>query len=788
MLRRMILGWIGITLVGASYLQAASQELSSPSTPPPSPQRALLNRYCVTCHNEQLRTAELLLDKTDVENVSEDAPVWEKVLLKLRTGAMPPAGMPRPDQATYESFSSYLETELDRAAAANPNPGRPVLHRLNRAEYTNSIRDLLGLEIDPETILPPDASSRHGFDNMGGGLTVSPLLMERYLSAARKISRLAIGDPTIRPVIETYALPKNFKQNNRVSEGLPFGSRGGITIRHHFPLDGEYVAQVSLNREQDGLNSGQILGFSKPTEIEVRLDGVSLKRFTVGGGNKSDEGLEVRFPANAGMRLVGVTFLKDTVMPEGALGPRGGQRGGGGVVAGGGVGGVNISGPYNAKGPGDTPSRRKIFVCQPTSNDHDEEACAQKILSTLARRAYRRPITDEDVQPLLRLYKTGRNQGGFEAGIGKALQGLLVSAEFLFRFERDPAGMAMGTAYRISDVELASRLSFFLWSSIPDDELLELAERGSLQEPAALERQVRRMLRDPRSEALIGNFAEQWLQVRNLRLMSPPDEAAFPEFNLNLREALEKEIELFFASIMREDRSVPDLLNANYTFLNERLARLYGIPGVYGNHTRRVTLSDENRWGLLGKGGILTVTSYATRTSPTLRGKWVLENILGTPPPPPPPNVPSLKDDEDVQKFSMRQRIGLHSANPVCASCHKLMDPLGFALENFDAIGGWRTTNTANTPLDVSGELPDGTKFEGPAELREILLSHREQFVETFTEKLLTYALGRAIESYDKPAVRKIMRDTAASDYRWSSIVLGIVKSLPFQRRRSQEP
>jgi hypothetical protein len=787
---KLILGWIGIALVGASYLQAASQELSSPSAPALSQHRALLNRYCVTCHNEKLRTAELMLDKIDVENVSRDALVWEKILLKLRTGAMPPASMPRPDKATYESFSLYLETELDRAAAANPDPGRPVLHRLNRAEYTNAIRDLIGLKIDPEIILPRDPSSRYGFDNIGEGLTVSPLLMERYLSAARKISRLAIGDPTIRPATETYTLPENFEQNDRVSEDLPFGSRGGTAIRHYFPLDGEYVVQIYLSRDGDTLHSGPIRGFNKPTEIDVRLDGERLKRFTVGGENKSDEGLEVRFRAKAGMRLMGISFLKDTLLREGSLGPRGGQRNAGGIVAGGGVGWVSISGPYNVKGWSDSPSRRKIFVCQPTSNqDQDEEVCAQKILTTLVRRAYRRPVTDEDVQPLLRLYKTGRDRGGFEVGIGRALQGILVSSGFLFRFERDPENLTVGTAYRISDVELASRLSFFLWSSIPDDELLELAEKGSLQEPAVLERQVRRMLQDPRSEALIENFTEQWLQVRNLRFMSPPDQATFPEFNVNLRDAMEKEIDLFFASIMNEDRSVLDLLNADYTFLNERLARLYGIPGVYGNHTRRVRLSDENRWGLLGKGGILTVTSYATRTSPTLRGKWMLENILGSPPPPPPPNVPSLRNDEDVLKLSMRQRMDLHRTDPVCASCHKIMDPLGFALENFDAIGRWRTDNLDRTSIDVSGKLPNGTEFNGAVELREIVLGQqREQFVGTFTEKLLTYALGRAVQHDDKPAVRKIMREANVSQYRWSSIVLGIVKSIPFQMRRSQEP
>ena len=781
---REVLGSLGIALASVATLLAAPPQLPTAAPQDASQYRAVLDRYCVTCHNETLRTAGMILTDADVADVSKDPAVWEKVLGKLRTAAMPPEGMPRPEQSTYDSFAAYLETSLDSAAAANPNPGRTVLHRINRAEYANAIRDLLDLEIDPETMLPPDPSSRYGFDNMGGGLTVSPLLMDRYLTAARKIVRIAIGDPTLRPEIETFALPRNFDQAGRVSEDLPFGSRGGIAIRHYFPLDGDYVIQVNLNKVQTGLYFGQILGFAKPTEIDVRLDGVLLKRFTVGGESASDADLEVRFPAKAGMHRVGVSFLKDTVMPEGGLGVTGGQRGGVGADVGG-VGWINIGGPYNAQGPGDTPSRRRIFVCRPVSGNDEE--CARKILSTLARRAYRRPVTDRDIDPLLRLYEDGRDTGGFEAGIGRALQGMLVSAGFLFRFERDPQGVDTPD-YRISDIELASRLAFFLWSSIPDEELLGLAEKGSLHEPAVLEAQVRRMLRDPRSEALIDNFAEQWLQVRNLRLMSPPDPNTFPEFNANLRDDLEQEIELFFGSIMREDRSVLDLLNANYTFVNDRLAQLYDIPGVYGSHTRRVTLRDENRWGLLGKGGILTVTSYATRTSPTLRGKWVLDNVLGMPPPPPPPDIPSLPDDDEVQALTMRERMEQHRTNPACASCHKLMDPLGFALENFDAIGRWRTTNAANTPIDASGELPDGARFDGPSDLRNILLSRPEQFVETFTEKLLTYALGRSVLSADKPTIRSIVRKASADDYRWSSIVLGVVHSMPFQRRSRDEP
>ncbi|MBI3895447.1 MAG: DUF1592 domain-containing protein [Acidobacteria bacterium] len=786
---------IGLGLAVGCYLRAAPQEPSSPAAPSPSARRAFLDRYCVTCHNEKLKAAGLMLDKIDVENVLASAAVWEKVIRKLRARQMPPAGMPRPDNATYDSFAIYLETELDRAAEAKPNPGRLVLQRLNRAEYTNAIRDLFALEIDGASLLPADDAT-HGFDNISEALTVSPVLLERYMSAAQKISRLAIGDPTIPPFLETYNVPDNLRQDDRISEDLPFGSRGGIAIRHYFPLDGEYVIKIHLRRN----SAGEILGIDEPKQLEVRLDGERIKLFTVGGERKrarseglsegedykyastADAGLEVRFPAKAGMRLVGVTFLKGTTQPEGAFR---GARGGGEQVFGG-VDSVTIGGPHDVKGPGETPSRRKIFVCRPISRE-DEEPCAKKILSTLARRAYRRPVTDEDVQPLLSLYKAGRGNGGFETGIQTALGGMLVLPAYLFRVERDPANVAPGTAYRISDLELASRLSFFLWSSIPDDQLLDLAEKGKLKNPEVLEQQVRRMLADSRSKALVDNFAGQWLYLRNLRSKAP-DRAVFPDFDENLREALQQETELFVESILRDDRSVVDLLGTDYTFLNEILARHYGILNIYGSQFRRVVLSDEARKGLLGQGSLLMVTSYNTRTSPVLRGKWVLENILGTPPPPPPPNVPSLKEDKDVQNLTMRERMELHRANPACASCHKLMDPLGFALENFDAIGRWRTTiGAASTPIDVSGELPDGTKFDGPAELRKILLSHPEQFVNTFIEKLLTYALGRGIEYYDRPAIRKITRE-AAPDYRWSSLTLGIVKSAPFQMRRSREP
>ncbi|MCZ6488977.1 MAG: DUF1592 domain-containing protein [Acidobacteria bacterium] len=809
---RTILVWIGIALAGVSCLQAAAQQPASPAPPPASQYRVLLNRYCVTCHNEKLQTAGLMLDTVDVAHVSEGAEVWEKVVRKLRTGEMPPPGMPRPDQPAYDSFAAYLMTELDRAATARPNPGRPAIQRLNRAEYTNAIRDLLNLDIDGASLLPADDSS-YGFDNIGDVLTVSPTLLERYMSAATKLSRFAIGDTAIGPASETYEVSPRLEQRERVSEALPFGSRGGVAIRHHFPLDGEYVIKILLQRDR----VLDIRGLAEPHQLDILLDGETIKQFTVGGEGKSksqengqqqyestgengqesyertaDANLEFRFSAKAGTRVVGITFLDRDPKPEGVLRRL--------VVASQyvrnddvpGVGIVTITGPYNATGPGDTPSRRKIFVCHPDHNPagggEDTEPCPSRILSRLARQAYRRPVTDRDIQTLLSFYWTGSGKGGFEAGIGLALRRMLVSPEFLFRVERDPANVAPNTAYPISDLELASRVSFFLWSSIPDEELLSLAERGKLKDPAVLERQVRRMLADPRSKALVSNFAGQWLYLRNMKEVVP-DPETFPEFDENLREAFLRETELFFGSMLREDRSVLDLLNADYTFLNERLARHYGIPDIYGNHFRRVTLSDERRRGLLGQGSILTVTSYPSRTSPTFRGKWLLENILGTPPPPPPNNVPSLTDrGEDGKILSVREQMEAHRVNPACSGCHSRMDPMGFALENFDAIGRWRTTSGNNVPIDSSGVLPDGTKFQGPVGLRKVLLSHREELVSTVTEKLLTYALGRGVEYTDAPAIRKIVRETAAGGHRWSSLLLGVVQSTPFQMRRSQGP
>ena len=800
-----IIGCLGLALAGVVFPLAAQAQSSNsgisgrPGASPAASYRTVLGRYCITCHNENLKTAGLVLSSVDVGNVVPGAEVWEKVIRKLRTRAMPPAGMPRPEEAVYDSFASYLETAIDGAAEADPHPGRPPAHRLNRAEYTNAVRDLLAIEVNGDALLPPDDSG-YGFDNIADVLSVSPMLLERYMAAGRKLSRLAVGSPINRPVVETYNVSRFLQQDDRMSEELPFGSRGGIAVRHFFPLDGEYLIQVRLQRDPGGFT---ILGLDRQHEMEIRLNDARLRQFAVGGkegrpealGTQEDEykltadqDLEVRLPVQAGTRLIGISFAKETWEPEDVIQPRIEQRAADSPA----VASVIITGPYNPEGPGETASRRKIFVCRPESV-REEGPCARKILSELARNAYRRPATERDVQSLFRLYQVGREEGGieagnFETGIERAIQGLLVSGEFLFRVEQDPPGVAPGGAYPISDLELASRLAFFLWSSIPDNELLEAAESGRLREAATLERQVRRMLADPRSKALVSNFAGQWLYLRNMRLVLP-DATEFPGFDDNLRDAFQQETEMLFESMLREDRSVADLLDADYTFLNERLARHYGIPNVYGSHFRRVKLNDENRRGLLGQGSILTVTSYGNRTSPVLRGKWLLTNILGTPPPPPPPDVPSLKEDGEVRNLTMRERMEQHRRNPVCASCHSRMDPLGFALENFDAVGKWRDTIGAdNTVIDASGAMPDGSKFDGPAELRKVLLSKQEEFVSTVTERLLTYALGRGVEYYDQPAIRKILREAEGSDYRWSSLVLGIVRSTPFQMRGAHQP
>jgi mono/diheme cytochrome c family protein len=795
---RWLCGTLGVAfLLSApefSFCQATPESGGSrPGATPNTNYRAVLNRYCVTCHSEKLKTAGLMLDKMDVERVTENAEVWEKVIRKLRTGAMPPAGMPRPDKPTYDSLAGYLETTLDKAAAAKPNPGRPGIHRLNRAEYANAIRELLALEIDSQALLPADDSG-YGFDNIGDVLSVSPLLLDRYMSAARQISRLAIGDPTLRVPVTTYEVSQRRWQNDQASEDLPFWSRGGIAIRHYFPLDADYLVTIRLQKA----GGTAVSGLGSPHELDVRLDDTRVKLFTLGGkpgagssnegpkGEDVEKGLGVRLTVKAGMHLLGVGFLNEGTLRDGMLKPlliglqleeRSPTKGDPSVES------VSVSGPQNVKGAGDTPSRRKIFACHP-SDASKEETCAKQILSGLSRRAYRRPVNDHDLEILLGFYRDGRRDRSFDAAIGMALEGLLVSPEFLFRIERDPPKVAPGSVYHISDLDLASRLSFFLWSSPPDDLLLSLAERGQLKSKV-LEQQVSRMLADPRSKALVDNFFGQWLGLRSVR-DATPDPNVFPEFDESLRDAFEKETDLFLGSMLSEDHSVLDLLNANYTFANDRLARHYGIPNTYGSRFRRVTLTSESRMGLLGKGSILMLTSQPNRTSPVVRGKWVMENILGSPPPPPPPNVPPLAEGKEAERLTMRQRMEQHRANPVCASCHARMDPIGFAMENFDAIGEWRTTE-AKAPIDASGVLPDGTKFQGTAELQKILLSRPEMFVDTVTEKLLTYALGRGVEYYDQPTIRSIMEHAAPNNYRWSALILGIVKSTPFQMRMSQE-
>jgi len=758
--------------------------------------RALLDQYCVTCHNQRSKAGGLALDVANVEQVGADPETWEKVVRKLRAGVMPPAGRPRPDRASYDAFRVSLETDLDAAGGANPNPGRPaVFHRLNRAEYRNAIRDLLALDLDLTSWLPSDASS-YGFDNIGDVLGLSPALLERYLSAAQRISRIAIADPTLGPAVETYVVPSDLTQRDRL-DGLPFGTRGGALVDHYFPVDAEYVIQIRLGRNFNN----NINGLNEPHRLEITIDGERVKVFDIGskeptpgrGGRPRpaagvpDDELRLRLPVKAGLRAVGVAFLKrpltrfeDIQKPilrdASDFGDTQGQPS---------LAKIEIDGPYGAASTGNTSSRQRIFTCRPAARAADE-GCAKTIIASLARRAFRRPVTDADLQLLLRQYNEGRSERAFEKGIEDALSIILVSPSFLFRIEQDPArGVPAGATYRINDLELASRLSFFLWSSIPDDELLDLAERGKLKDAAVLERQVRRMLADARSEALIRNFTGQWLHLRNVPEMKP-DRGVFPDFDENLRRAFLKETELFIDSVLREDHNVVDLLSADYTFVNERLARHYGIPNVYGDHFRRVTLTDPARGGLLGQGSILTVRSYPNRTSPVMRGVWILENIIGLKPPAPPPNVPELKDtSNDGKVLSMRERMVQHRSNPVCASCHAMMDPLGLPLETFDAVGQWRTMSEANTPIDASGALPDGTRFDGPAGLKKALLSRSDAFVNTFTEKLLTYALGRGMEYYDGPAVRRIVRDAAAQDYRFSSFVLGIVKSLPFQMRRT---
>ena len=757
-----------------------------------SAERALVDRYCATCHNDRLQTGGFSFDAIDVDDVAAHPEAFEKVVRKLRAGSMPPRPRPRPDQDAYEGFRARLERELDRAAASNPNPGRTeTLHRLSRTEYRNAVRDLLALDADVDQLLPADDTS-YGFDNIAGVLGVSPTLMERYLSAARKISRLAVASPVPSPTADTFRIASDLGQDERI-EGLPFGTRGGVLVDYHFPEDAEYVIEV--------MPDGPLR--VEPHQLEVTVDGERVELLTVGKAPDPDDPrglyvqtidtLKVRIPIKAGPRQVGVAFVRKTsAEPEGIRKlyrrPFTGEGSGGDSRYQPYVESVTIAGPYEASGARpveETPSYARVFVCRPAGAvPADEAACARQILARLGRRAYRRPVTGDDVERLLTFYERGRAQGSFETGIEMAIRRLLVSPEFLFRIERDPDGVAAGANYRLSDLELASRLSFFLWSSIPDDELLDVAARGELADPAEFERQARRMLADPRSDALVTNFAGQWLTLRNAAAVQP-DEDAFPDFGEGLRQAFRRETELLFTSVLREERSTLDLLAADYTFVNERLAQHYGIPNVRGSHFRRVALNDDARGGLLGHGSILTVTSYANRTSPVLRGKWILENILGTPPPPPPPDVPDLETAEGGAPLSMREAMEQHRANPVCASCHQLMDPPGLSLENFDAVGRWRDRSETKAAIDASGVLPDGTEYDGPSGLKAALLRHPDRFVTTVTEKLLTYALGRGVEYYDAAAVRSIVRNAAENDYRLSSLILGVVESVPFQMRRS---
>jgi len=768
---------------------------------PATPAGDLVNKYCVGCHNQKLKTANLMLDRADSVNVANSAETWEKVVVKLRSRAMPPPGMPRPDNTTYDSVADWLESGIDRAAAAHVNPGRTAsLHRLNRAEYANAVRDLIAVEVDAQAMLPPDEQA-FGFENNAEALSMPPALLDRYVSAAAAIARRAVGDPNMPPAFVRYGAMKNnandqtyLSQTERLGEDFPLGTKGGVAARHYFPIDGEYEFKLRLQRAW----SSPIRGLNVENHFEVRVDGARVAQFTLGGGKAptptfeydADEALHVRVSVKAGLHQVMATMLKsDDAEPEGGgpdrLSPysRNSDNANSSIA----IASLLIGGPYNGKVPLDSPSRQLLFVCHPATAA-DEAGCAKKIASNLARRAYRRGATDDDVQTLVSFYNRARAAGSFDDGIRSALERVLVSPDFLFRIEADPAGPAPGSVYRISDVELASRLSFALWSSIPDDTLLDLAIRNKLHEPAVLEQQVSRMFADPRARAsLVQNFFEDWLQIRNVWLLNP-DSTKFPWFDDNLRTAFVTETELFLDAQLKEDHSILDLLTSDETFLNEQLARHYGISGIYGTHFRRVKLTDENRFGLLGKASTLAVTSYPTRTSPTVRGKWLLENILAAPMPPPLPNVPALESsNKEGKALTVREMLETHRASPVCASCHARMDPLGLSLENFDAIGQWRSTDAGHT-IDASGVLLDGAKVNGPRDLRQALMAQKTQFAKAVTEKLLTYALGRGLEYYDAPAVRAIDRAAAADGYRWSSLILATVKSAPFQMRTAGKP
>ncbi len=800
-------GVVSIGVFGAHGTAARLGQAAAPSADPEEV-REILDRYCVACHSETLRSGGLAFDVLDVENPADDPQAWERAIRRLRTGTMPPGGVPRPDEAGYEAVATWLENEIDREWTARPNPGRVgAVHRLNRLEYNNAVRDLFGLDVDVTSLLPGDETADGSFDNFADVLSISTAHMQRYMSVARQVTRLATGLPPENPVVETFEVPLHVVQDQRQSEDLPFGSRGGIAVSFNFPVDGEYVIKVRLRTNwQD-----YVMGMGWAQQVEVRLDGGLLRRFTIGGeapGNPApmsftgpgergdpewevymrtaDEELEVRIPVEAGPRIVGVSFVREMWEPGGVPQPI--QRGR--LLANDdlymdyqSVHSVEIGGPYQATGPAsDTDSRAEIFVCHP-DRGAEEEACASEILGRLARRAYRRPVTGQDVQTLLGFFHQGREaRGTFDAGIQFALEFLLSDPDFLLRVTRDPEGADAGEVYRLSDLDVASRLSFFLWSSIPDEELLDLAERGQLANPEVREEQVRRMLADPRAvDALVDGFAAQWLNVRRVGEVVV-DPLVYPNFDESLLEAFQRETELFVGNTLREDRSVLELLTADYTYVNERLARHYGLPGIYGSRFRRITLPDlEQRGGLLAQGGLLAATSYPGRTSPVLRGKWLLDNVLGSPPPAPPANVPEFPENRSgtIPK-SVRERLELHRADFACATCHATIDPLGFALENFDAIGGWRTVDELGNPIDALGSWPGGQELHGFSDLRAMLVDPPERFVGTVTEKLMSYALGRRLEYYDRPAVRRIVQRSRADDYRWSSIILGIVESPSF--------
>ncbi len=769
----------------AAGCQPSEQKLIAENT-------ATIKHYCTDCHNDTELVGGMSLEHPDLAHVAANPDQWENVIRKLQGHLMPPPGGRKPDNQAVDTIVTFLEARLDDAAAKHPNPGRAAIHRLNRTEYGNAVRDLLALDIDPADYLPADDEG-YGFDNIADILRVSPSLLEQYLSASTKIAALAVGDPETPVVTKVYRAPPDLAQSEHIA-GLPLGTRGGMVFHDNFPLDGDYDVSVVLLRNIVGYMKGLEWGH----ELVITIDGKPVFKSKVGGeadnamsdanfaaaANTIDQRLRTRLFVEAGPHDIGVTFARrDSAESHEPLQPHTRdldlQNMNGEPV----FSYMNVTGPYNAKGPGDTPSRRAVFTCRP-KNPADELPCAEDILSRLAHRAYRRPVKEEDLALLLKYYKQGRERGSFDAGIEEALRVMLVSPDFLFRSEPDPQGVKPGTVYPVSDLALASRLSFFLWSSLPDEQLLSLAEKGKLSDPKVYEQQVRRMLADPRSDALVTNFANQWLYLRNLD-RAHPDAELFPNFDDNLRSAMRRETELFFNSIVREDRNVMDLLTADYTFVNERLARHYGIPNVYGSRFRRVEIPNPARRGLLGQASILTVTSYPNRTSPVLRGKFILTNILGTPPPSPPPNVPALDENKPgAPARSVRERLEEHRNNPVCKGCHGVMDPLGLSLENFDAVGRWRTVEPGGK-VDASGQLADGTPVNGAIELRKALTSHPEQFVGVVTQKLMTYALGRGLESYDMPMVRKIVRDAAKDDYRFSSLVLGIANSVPFRMKRA---